>query len=450
MFGGFEGESYADIPTVVRTVGLVPPETRAARTQEMKEIADFAKLLGVKVVALHLGFVPHDTKRPAVSAKSIAVTRDAVRSLPAATARACTWKPARRRPTRCWRSSSDVRRDNLFINFDPANMILYGTGEPIAALEEGRPLRAEHPLQGRHVGRQPRQGVGRRSAAGPGRRRHGELPPHAEGDRLRRPADDRARDPARARAAESRDRPRHPAAERLEGESALMSYGGSPSEYRPAACVPSNAAPQKKRSAGTIVLLVLGVGFLGIVGLIVLIAGAGALYVWSSKTEELTDGDRQLVVTADKLADHGFQFEFDPAGEKIEKTRYVDKTAEIEYEYEHPDENTPLYINCSVHQESDAKEARTLYATLQVSVLAGMRLAGGGVEQTERNDLLKWGDDSRCGLLVNQGFNVGNYFFARKGNKIYCLLIAGDCIDNSEELRALLLPHLERLEGHKL
>src|SRR5215475_13958447 len=46
VFGGFEGESYADIPTVARTVGLVPPETRAGRTKELKEIADFAKLLG--------------------------------------------------------------------------------------------------------------------------------------------------------------------------------------------------------------------------------------------------------------------------------------------------------------------------------------------------------------------------------------------------------------------
>jgi hypothetical protein len=44
VFGGFEGESYADIPTVTRTVGLVPPQTRAARTKEMKEIADFARL----------------------------------------------------------------------------------------------------------------------------------------------------------------------------------------------------------------------------------------------------------------------------------------------------------------------------------------------------------------------------------------------------------------------
>ncbi len=48
VFGGFDGESYADIPTTKRTVGLVPVETRQARTQEMKEIADFARQLGCR------------------------------------------------------------------------------------------------------------------------------------------------------------------------------------------------------------------------------------------------------------------------------------------------------------------------------------------------------------------------------------------------------------------
>ena len=61
VFGGFEGESYADIETTARTVGLVPKESRAARVQEMKEISDFARLLGVGVVGLHIGFVPEDT-----------------------------------------------------------------------------------------------------------------------------------------------------------------------------------------------------------------------------------------------------------------------------------------------------------------------------------------------------------------------------------------------------
>jgi sugar phosphate isomerase/epimerase len=38
-----------------------------------------------------------------------------------------------------------VERPNLFINFDPANMILYGSGEPIAALEKlGSYVRSVH------------------------------------------------------------------------------------------------------------------------------------------------------------------------------------------------------------------------------------------------------------------------------------------------------------------
>ena len=60
VFAGFEGESYDDIPTVVHTVGLVPPATRKERAAELREIADFARLLEVDVVGVHIGFVPHD------------------------------------------------------------------------------------------------------------------------------------------------------------------------------------------------------------------------------------------------------------------------------------------------------------------------------------------------------------------------------------------------------
>src|SRR6185369_6189844 len=39
----------------------------------------------------------------------------------------------------------DVELDNLFVNFDPANMILYGVGEPLPALRTlGRYVRSVH------------------------------------------------------------------------------------------------------------------------------------------------------------------------------------------------------------------------------------------------------------------------------------------------------------------
>lgn len=143
VFGGFDGESYADIPTVVRTVGLVPRETREARLREMKEISDFAKRLGCNVVALHLGFVPHDAGGP-LYAEVLALTRDLCdhckkngQSLHLETGQ----EPA----DTLLKFIADVARDNLFINFDPANMILYGAGEPIAALKQlGRYVRSVH------------------------------------------------------------------------------------------------------------------------------------------------------------------------------------------------------------------------------------------------------------------------------------------------------------------
>jgi len=143
VFGGFEGESYADIPTVTRTVGLVPPETRAQRTREMKEIAEFARVLNVDVVALHLGFVPHDTS-DALYRDVLAVTRelcDHCRGLNQALHLETGQEPA----DTLLRFIHDVERDNLFINFDPANMILYGSGEPIEALKKvGKYVRSVH------------------------------------------------------------------------------------------------------------------------------------------------------------------------------------------------------------------------------------------------------------------------------------------------------------------
>lgn len=134
VFGGFEGESYADIPTVVRTVGLVPPETRAARVQEMKEIADFAKLLGCRVVALHLGFIPHDANDPLYQ-EILDVTRDVLDHCKR-NGQDLHLETGQETADGLLQFIQDVRRDNLFVNFDPANMILYGTGEPIEALRK--------------------------------------------------------------------------------------------------------------------------------------------------------------------------------------------------------------------------------------------------------------------------------------------------------------------------
>lgn len=148
VFCGFEGESYADIPTVEKTVGLVPPGPRAERLQEAKEIADFAKVLGCNVVGLHIGFVPHD-RDSQLYKEAVEVARNLCDHCKQ-NGQAIHLETGQETADGLLAYIADVQRDNLHINFDPANMILYGNGEPIEALKKvGKHVRSVHCKDGK-------------------------------------------------------------------------------------------------------------------------------------------------------------------------------------------------------------------------------------------------------------------------------------------------------------
>lgn len=128
----YVGEDYSDIPTVQRTVGLVPHDTRSERIARTKAVSDVAKKLAIDSVACHIGFVPEDASDPIY--KEI---RDVARDICdhcGANGQSFTLETGQEPATVLLRFIEDVKRPNLKINFDPANMILYGTGDPIEAL----------------------------------------------------------------------------------------------------------------------------------------------------------------------------------------------------------------------------------------------------------------------------------------------------------------------------
>jgi len=132
VFAAYSGESYADIPTVQRTVGFIPAATRAEREGRTMGVSDFAKVIGAPGIATHIGFVPESREDPDYQA-----VRDMVRRIcdHAATHRQTFALETGQEPARTLLAFlNDVDRPNLGINFDPANMILYGTGDPIEAL----------------------------------------------------------------------------------------------------------------------------------------------------------------------------------------------------------------------------------------------------------------------------------------------------------------------------
>jgi sugar phosphate isomerase/epimerase len=128
----YVGEDYADIPTVQRTVGLVPAPTRQERVARTKAVADVAARLQINSVACHIGFVPHDRNAPLYTE-----IRDIARDICdhcANHGQAFTLETGQEPAAVLLQFIRDVDRPNLKINFDPANMILYGTGDPIDAL----------------------------------------------------------------------------------------------------------------------------------------------------------------------------------------------------------------------------------------------------------------------------------------------------------------------------
>jgi len=132
VFAAYEGEAYDDIPTVVRTVGWIPQVMRAERLKRTFEISDFAKALGAPSIALHVGCLPEDQDHP-----DFIAVREMTRLV-------CDYA-GRNGQTFALETGQEpahdlleffkaVDRPNLRINFDPANMILYGSGDPIEAL----------------------------------------------------------------------------------------------------------------------------------------------------------------------------------------------------------------------------------------------------------------------------------------------------------------------------
>lgn len=130
------------------TIGLVPPETRPARIDALRQASDFAKLLGVSQVQTHCGFIPEnpgDSLYPG--------TVEAIRTV----AQHCQgngqyflMETGQETPTTVSRMIHDVGLPNLAVGLDTANLILYGKANPVDAVDIlGPHIRSVHAKDGR-------------------------------------------------------------------------------------------------------------------------------------------------------------------------------------------------------------------------------------------------------------------------------------------------------------
>jgi L-ribulose-5-phosphate 3-epimerase len=129
------------------TIGVIPPETRRARIDALKLAADFAHACSVPFIHTHLGFIPEDPNDPIYPGAVSAIREVAQHCKEQGVMLLC--ETGEETPITMLRMIQDVGTGNVFVNLDTANLILYGKGNPVDAMDVfGHLVRGMHAKDG--------------------------------------------------------------------------------------------------------------------------------------------------------------------------------------------------------------------------------------------------------------------------------------------------------------
>ncbi|NLN41052.1 MAG: sugar phosphate isomerase/epimerase [Clostridiales bacterium] len=165
LWVGWPGPRIWDFIDGPSTLGLVPKEFRFERMEALKKGADFAKLIGITDITTHVGFIPENPSTTEYM-ETVMIIRDV--------AQYCkklglyfNFETGQETPITLLRTIQDIGLDNLGINLDPANLLMYGKGNPQDAVDMyGDYIRGVHvkdglyPTDGRRLGKETPVGEG--------------------------------------------------------------------------------------------------------------------------------------------------------------------------------------------------------------------------------------------------------------------------------------------------
>jgi sugar phosphate isomerase/epimerase len=130
---GGPGKEVWDFYAGPLTIGLVPRETRAARLAHIKKASDFAKKCGISAVQTHCGFIP-ENPNDELYKETVTAMRE-VAAYCKRNSQNFRYETGQETPITLVRAIQDVGLDNQGVNFDLANLILYGKANPVDAIE---------------------------------------------------------------------------------------------------------------------------------------------------------------------------------------------------------------------------------------------------------------------------------------------------------------------------
>lgn len=133
LWAGWTGPSAWNFTEGPRVLGIVPEEYREMRVEQLIKAADFAEWLGVTDIITHAGFLPENPCDP-----NFLPVAEAIRKIALAYKEKGKWflfETGQETPTTMLRFIETVGTGNLGVNFDTANLIVYGKANSVDALE---------------------------------------------------------------------------------------------------------------------------------------------------------------------------------------------------------------------------------------------------------------------------------------------------------------------------
>jgi sugar phosphate isomerase/epimerase len=139
---GFAGEDYSTITRIRQTGGYMPDELWDERHETTAMASAICRENGIKCLSTHVGFIPlssgekYNVMVERVSTVAAEMEKDGVMLL---------METGQESASELLQFLNDVRSRNIGVNFDPANMLLYGAGDPVEAVGIlGRHIRHVH------------------------------------------------------------------------------------------------------------------------------------------------------------------------------------------------------------------------------------------------------------------------------------------------------------------
>ena len=131
------GEDYASIARIRETGGVRSDALWPQNRHLASRVAEVAARLGVTLITFHGGFIPHGAHDP-LRATMISRLRTMI-DLCAGAGVQVALETGQESAACLLAALDEIGRPRAGVNFDPANMLLYGAGDPLEALRLLRP-----------------------------------------------------------------------------------------------------------------------------------------------------------------------------------------------------------------------------------------------------------------------------------------------------------------------